>query len=74
MTLAQGSTYILQAVYMVAFIYGVVLIFEAAWSLRSSQISDALNGILAALFLVLGPTLIQVLFSVFSLPGGFDLW
>jgi hypothetical protein len=74
MTLVQGIAHLLQAVYMIAFIYGVVLIFEAAWSLKSSQISDALNGILAALFLVLGPSLIQVLFSIFSLPGGFDLW
>lgn len=73
MTLNDGAAVILRAVYMVAFMYGVLLVMEAAWSLKSSQITEALNGILAALLLAMGPTLIRLLFAVFGLPGGFDL-
>ena len=73
MTLADGAAVLLKAVYMIAFMYGVILIFEAAWKLKSSQVEEALLGILAALFLVIGPALIQLLFTVFSLPGGFDI-
>ena len=73
MTLADGAALLLKAVYMIAFMYGVILIFEAAWKLKSSQIEEALIGILAALFLAIGPSLIHLLFLVFSLPGGFDI-
>lgn len=73
MTLSDGIKILLQAVYMIAFMYGVVLIFEASWRLKSAQVAEGLNGILAALFLVIGPSLIQVLFTLFGLPGGFDL-
>lgn len=73
MTLEQGAALLLQAVYMVAFLYGLVLIFEAAWKIKSSQLDEALSGILAALFLAMGPSLMRLLFSTFGLPGGFDL-
>ena len=73
MTLVEGAAILLKAVYMIAFMYGVILIFEAAWKLKSSQVEEALTGILAALFLVIGPSLIQLLFTVFSLPGGFSI-
>ena len=73
MTLVEGAGIILSAVYMLAFIYGVVLIFESSWQLKNAQIAEAINGILAALFLAMGPTLIRFLFTVFGLPGGFDL-
>ena len=73
MTLTEGIQILLQAVYMVAFMYGVVLIFEASWRLKSAQIAEGLNGILAALFLVMGPSLIRILFTLFGLPGGFDI-
>ncbi len=73
MSLNEGILILLRAVYMVAFMYGVVLIFEAAWRLKSAQIAEGLNGILAALFLAMGPTLIRTFFTVFGLPGGFDL-
>lgn len=73
MTLEEASVLLIQAVYMVAFMYGVVLIFEAAWNLKNSQIAEGLSGILAALFLAMGPSLISFLFTVFGLPGGLDL-
>lgn len=73
MTLLEGASIILQAVYMVAFMYGVVLLIEAAWQLKSSQVAEAFNGILAALFLTMGPSLLRLFFSLFSLPGAFDL-
>ena len=73
MTLLEGATLILQAVYMVAFMYGVILLFEAAWKIKSSQIAEGLNGILAALFLAMGPSVLRLFFTIFGLPGGFDL-
>ena len=73
MTLNDGLQHVLQAVYMVAFIYGIVLIFESAMRFKNAQIAESLQGILAALFLAMGPTLIRTFFTVFGLPGGFDL-
>ena len=73
MTLMEGMQIILSAVYMFAFLYGVVLLFEAAWRLKSAQIAEALNGIFAVLFLAMGPTIIRLFFTIFGLPGGFDL-
>lgn len=73
MSLIEAAQILLRAVYMVAFMYGVVLIIEASWKLKSAQIAEGLNGILAALFLAMGPTLIRTFFTVFGLPGGFDL-
>jgi hypothetical protein len=73
MNLLDGVKMVLSAVYMVAFIYAVVLLFEAAWSLKSAQIAEALNGILAVIFLAMGPTVIRLFFTIFGLPGGFDL-
>ena len=40
MTLEEASVLLIQDVYMVAFMYGVVLIFEAAWNLKNSQIAE----------------------------------
>jgi len=73
MTLADGAMILLRAVYMIAFIYGVILIFEAAWKMKNAQVAEAMMGILGALLLAMGPTLIRVLFTIFALPGGFDL-
>ena len=73
MTLIDGATILLRAVYMVAFMYGVVLIFEGAWRMKNSDPTEGMNGILAALFLTIGPSLMRILFTVFGLPGGFDL-
>ena len=73
MTLQEGTAILLQAVYMIAFMYGVILIFEAAWSFKNAEIAEGMSGILAALFLALGPAAVGLLFSVFGLPGGFEL-
>ena len=73
MTLTEGIQLVLQAVYMVAFMYGVVLLFEAAWKLKSSDVAESINGITAVLFLAVGPTIIRTFFTIFGLPGGFDL-
>ena len=73
MTLSEGLQDVLQVVYMVAFIYGVILVFESAIRFKNSQIAESLQGMLAALFLAMGPTLIRTFFTVFGLPGGFDL-
>ena len=73
MSLNDAIRVLLDAVYMVAFMYGVILIFESAMRFKNSQIAEALNGILAALFLAMGPTIIRVFFTVFGLPGGFAL-
>ena len=73
MTLMEGAAILLRAVYMVAFMYGVVLIIESAWRMKSSDATEGMNGIMAILFLTAGPSLIRILFTVFGLPGGFDL-
>ena len=73
MSLIEAMKILLQAIYMVAFMYGVILIFESAMRFKNSQIAESLNGILAALLLAMGPTLIRVFFTVFGLPGGFAL-
>ena len=73
MTLTEGIQVLLQAVYMVAFIYGIVLLIESAWKMKSSDVAESLNGILAVLFLAMGPTVIRTFFTVFNLPGGFNL-
>jgi hypothetical protein len=73
MTLTEGLQLILQAVYMVAFMYGIVHLFEAAWQLKNAQVAECLNRITAVLLLAMGPTLIRVFFTLFGLPGGFDI-
>ena len=73
MTLAEGLQIILQAVYMVAFMYGIVLLFETAWQLKSSHVTESMSGILSVLFLAMGPSVIKVFFTLFGLPGGFDI-
>ena len=73
MTLTDGIQNVLQAVYMVAFMYGIVLLFESAWRLKSSEVTESLNGIIAVLFLAAGPTVIRTFFTIFGLPGGFEL-
>ena len=73
MTLMEGIQLLLRAVYMLAFIYGIVLLFEAAWKLKSSDVAESLNGITAVLLLAMGPSVIRTFFTVFGLPGGFDL-
>ena len=73
MTLIEGISILLNGVYMLAFIYGILLIIEAAWKLKSGQISESLTGVFSALFLAMGPSMLRFLFFVFGLPGGFDL-
>lgn len=73
MTLIEGAAVILKAVYMIAFLYGVVLIIEAAWNYKNSQTAESFAGIYTALLLAAGPSIVYLFFSIFSLPGGFTL-
>jgi hypothetical protein len=71
--MAAALSYVLLVVYMIGFIYGVVMIIEAGWKLKSGNPAEAQEGIVAVMLLASGPIIIETLFNIFGLPGAFSL-
>ena len=73
MTLQEGMQELLKVVYMVAFVYGVILVMEGGYKLKNGDVADAKMGIISALLLTAGPFIIEALFLSFGLPGVFNI-
>jgi hypothetical protein len=73
MTLEEGLIEILKIVYMVAFMYGVILIMEGAWKIKSGDATDVKMAIISVMLLAAGPMILRFLFDVFGFPGAFNI-
>jgi hypothetical protein len=69
----NGLASVLLVVYMVAFMYGVVLIFEGAWKTKNGNPTEAQEAIISAMILAVGPIMIETLFNIFGIPGAFSI-
>ncbi len=60
----------LNVLYVIMFLYGVVMLFQAGAKFNSGNSEEGMKGILGAAFLVAGPLLIRWLFELFNINTG----
>lgn len=59
----------LGVLYLIMFMYGLVMIYQAAATLRKDP-EEGMKGIIGAIFLVAGPLILRFLFSEFQIDTG----